>query len=240
MIVRYLLAALVAGLLAGALQTVVQHAKVVPLILEAEKYEDGATQPMDHTSGLDLSVVGKAYADGANSADHAESGMLFGVGRTTGTIMFNLVAGSGFALVMMAASLLTGRRLTLANGLLWGAAGWVTFQLMPAVGLPPGPPGFPTAPVDDRRIWWLIAVVCTAAAIYLLVLRREIWAKALGLVVLALPHVIGAPQTADIASTVPAIIAAEFAIAAISASLVFWIVLGLIMGAINDRWLKNA
>ena len=65
MIVRYLLAALVAGLIAGALQTVVQHAKVVPLILEAEKYEGGAPAAHEHTSGLELSIVSKVQAQTA-------------------------------------------------------------------------------------------------------------------------------------------------------------------------------
>lgn len=50
MIVRYSLAALVAGMFAGALQTVVQQAKVVPLIRSRE-YEEG--DPVHHqTTGL--------------------------------------------------------------------------------------------------------------------------------------------------------------------------------------------
>src|SRR5262245_44373222 len=91
MIVRYLLSALVAGLLAGALQTVVQQAKVVPLILEAEKYEGGAApETHEHTSGLNISFASKAYAHGTESHDVAsgedEGGMLFGVDRLTGTL----------------------------------------------------------------------------------------------------------------------------------------------------------
>ena len=40
MTVRFLLAALAAGLLAGLLMTAVQQWKVVPLIMEAEAYEN--------------------------------------------------------------------------------------------------------------------------------------------------------------------------------------------------------
>jgi cobalt transporter subunit CbtA len=245
MIVRYLLAALVAGMLAGVLQTVVQQAKVVPLILEAEKYEGGTPPVHDHVSGLDLSIAAPAHAEETPAAtvagpEEEEGGMLFGVGRTTGTLMANLVAGGGFALVLMAAALFTGRPITLATGALWGAAGWLAFHLMPAVGLPPELPGFPAAELFDRQVWWTGTVIATAAALYLIVLRPEPVAKALGVVVMLVPHVVGAPQPVDIASAVPAILAAEFAVATLSAGLLFWVVLGLVMGAINDRWLKTA
>jgi cobalt transporter subunit CbtA len=244
MIVKYLLAALVAGLLAGALQTVAQQAKVVPLILEAEKYENAPAEKHDHTTGLNLSFASKAHAHehAATAAAGAEEegGMLFGVDRLTGTLMANLVSGAGFALILMAVTFFTGQAITLANGVLWGAAAWLTFHLMPSIGLPPELPGFPAAELFDRQMWWTGTVVATAVALYLLVLRKEVWAKVAGIVVLAVPHVIGAPQPSDITSNVPAILAAEFAVATLSAGLFFWIVLGLFMGAINDRWLKTA
>jgi cobalt transporter subunit CbtA len=244
MIVKYLLAALVAGLLAGALQTVAQQAKVVPLILEAEKYENAPAEKHDHTTGLNLSFNSKAHAHehAATAAAGAEEegGMLFGVDRLTGTLMANLVSGAGFALILMAVTFFTGQAITLANGVLWGAAAWLTFHLMPSIGLPPELPGFPAAELFDRQMWWTGTVVATAVALYLLVLRKEVWAKVAGIVVLAVPHVIGAPQPSDITSNVPAILAAEFAVATLSAGLFFWIVLGLFMGAINDRWLKTA
>lgn len=248
MIVRYLLAALVAGLIAGALQTVVQQAKVVPLILEAEKYEGEAPAAHEHTSGLQLSIVTKAQAQASTettpaapaAADEQEGGMLFGVDRTVGTLMGNLVTGAGFALLLMAAVVFTGRSITLADGALWGAAAWLTFHLMPSVGLPPELPGFPAAELFDRQVWWTGTVVATAIALYLIVLRKEPVAKAAGVVLMLVPHVIGAPQPTDITSNVPAILAAEFAVATLSAGLLFWIVLGLAMGAINDRWVKTA
>ena len=248
MIVRYLLAALVAGLIAGAVQTAVQHAKVIPLILEAEKYEGGG-ETHEHTSGLHLSIATAAHAQEAApetttppaaAAEEEEGGMLFGVSRTVGTLLANLVTGAGFALVLMAASLFTGRAITLANGALWGAAAWLAFHMLPSVGLPPELPGFPAAELFDRQVWWTGTVIATAVALYLIVLRKEPVAKAAGIVLMVVPHLIGAPQPADITSNVPAILAAEFAVATLSAGLLFWIVLGLVMGAINDRWGKTA
>lgn len=243
MIVKYLLAALVAGLLAGALQTVAQQAKVVPLILEAEKYENASAEKHDHTTGLNLSIatIANAHtADATTAVGEEEGGMLFGVDRTTGTLMADLVAGAGFALVMMAVSLLLGRPVTLATGALWGAAAWLAFQLMPAMGLPPELPGFPAADLFQRQMWWVGTVVASVVALYLMILRKEPWAKAIGVVLLIVPHFIGAPQAADETTNVPAILAAEFAVATLSAGLFFWLMIGLIMGAINDRWLKTA
>jgi cobalt transporter subunit CbtA len=240
MVVKYLLAALVAGLLAGALQTVAQQAKVVPLILEAEKYENAPAETHDHTTGLNLSFVSKAHAhETAAEPGAGEGGMLFGVSRITGTLMGDLVTGAGFALLMMAISLFTGKTVTLATGALWGAVAWLTFHLLPSVGLPPELPGFPAADLFDRQMWWLGTVVVSAIALYLIILRKEPWAKAIGVVLLFVPHLIGAPQPADETTNVPAILAAEFAVATLSAGLFFWIMLGLIMGAINDRWLKT-
>lgn len=246
MIVKYLLAALVAGLFAGALQTVVQQAKVVPLILEAEKYEGGAMpETHEHTSGLNISIASKAYAEEVPAAAVAavgedEGGMLFGVGRTTGTLMGDLVTGAGFALIMMAVSLLVGQPVTLANGALWGITAWLSSHLLPAIGLPPELPGFPAAELFDRQMWWTGTVIASAVGFYLIILRKEPWLKAVGIVLLIVPHVIGAPHAADESTNVPAILAAEFAVAALSAGLFFWAMIGIFLGAINDRWVKTA
>ncbi|MGV3551995.1 CbtA family protein [Rhizobium sp.] len=247
MIVRYLLAALVAGLIAGALQTVVQQSFVVPLILEAEKYEGGAP-PMQHDnmSSAPFSIVGEAQAQEATppadaaAAEEEEDNMLFGVSRTTGTLMANLVTGAGFALIMMAAGLLTGRQISLKTGALWGVISWLAFQLLPAVGLPPGLPGVPAAEIGARQFWWASTIVMNAAGFYLLILRGEVWAKVVGVVLLAVPHIIGAPQLAEVITAVPANVAVRYAVRALAAGLFFWIAIGLILGSINDRWLKNA
>ena len=63
MIVRLLLAALAAGLIAGLAMTPAQYTKIVPLILEAETYE---TMPAaDEVAG----EAGHAHADGHEHGD---------------------------------------------------------------------------------------------------------------------------------------------------------------------------
>ncbi|MFP5078125.1 CbtA family protein [Rhizobium sp. YIM 134829] len=242
MILRTLLVALVAGLIAGVFMTGAQHLRVVPLILEAEVYEQGAAHA-DHAGlrssgpGLfaQLSPVSPAYAHDAEGAHGEEGGLLFGLNRFSGTLLANLVAGAGFSLLLMGIALVTGEGVTARNGLIWGAFGWLAVHLLPSLGLPPELPGFPAAELSDRQLWWIATVLFSAAGLGLLALRRETAARIGGLVLIALPHLWGAPQPTDLASPVPAVLGAEFAVAALATTLAFWLVLGLVHGLLNDR-----
>lgn len=256
MIVKTLLAALVAGLIAGVFMTAAQELRVVPLILHAEEYEvkepaaepPAGTEGQQHSSLNHSSVIGEilsalspvtpAYA---HEGEHEEEGgIMFGMSRFSGTLIANLVAGAGFGLLLAGASLVFNYPITLRNGALWGACGWLAVHLLPAIGLPPELPGFPAADLHDRQIWWIATIVFSVAGLYLIVLRGEILAKIIGLVLIAAPHAYGAPQPSDISSPVPAVLGAEFAVAALATTLAFWIVLGVISGYLNDRLLKSA
>lgn len=255
MIVKTLLAALVAGLIAGVFTTVAQTARVVPIILHAEEYEGkepateqpAATGDQQQHSSLDQSVaefvvafspITPAYA---HEGEHEEEGgIMFGMSRFSGSLLANLVTSTGFSLLLTGVSLLIGYPITLRNGALWGACGWLAVHMLPAIGLPPELPGFPAADLHDRQIWWIATVLLSGAGLYLLVLRNEIVAKIAGLILIAAPHLYGAPQPADITSPVPAVLGAEFAVAALATALASWIVLGLISGFFNDRFLKSA
>ncbi|KQY36096.1 CbtA family protein [Rhizobium sp. Root483D2] len=258
MIVKTLLAALVAGLIAGVFMTAAQELRVVPLILHAEEFEvkEPATEPPATTEGQQqqqsslnrssvigemlsaLSPVTPAYA---HEGEHEEEGgIMFGMSRFSGTLLANLVAGAGFGLLLAGASLVFNQPITLRNGAIWGICGWLAVHLLPAVGLPPELPGFPAADLQDRKIWWLAAIVLSVAGLYLIVLRGEIVAKIAGLVLIAAPHAYGAPQPSDLSSPVPAVLGAEFAVAALATTLAFWLVLGVISGYLNERFLKSA
>lgn len=263
MIVRTLLAAIVAGLIAGVFMTGAQELRVTPLILHAEEFEGeapaateqpaaqpGAAQPAaenhDQHSSLKavspfgafldaLSPITPAYA---HEGEHEEGGIMFGMSRFSGTLMANLVTGSGFGLLLAGVSLVIGYPITLRNGALWGACGWLAVHMLPAIGLPPELPGFPAAELGDRQTWWLVTVALSAVGLYLVVLREEIVSKVAGLVLIAAPHVYGAPQPVDITSNVPAVLGAEFAVAALATTLAFWIVLGVVSGFINERFAR--
>lgn len=244
MIVRYLLAALAAGLFAGILMTPVQYKQTVPIILHAEEFEgegghnhaaaqaghtheDGTAHAADHEP-----VAAPANAT-AGTAHAAEPPLL--LGRFWNTLFSNIVAGAGFALLMMGVSLVSGVTISFATGLAWGAAGWLAVQFLPGLGLPPELPGFPFVDVAQRQIWWVATVAASIAGLWLIFVRKEFAAKAGGFAFLVAPHLYGAPQPADISSKVPAFLAAEYVMAALATTLFFWLALGLLLGFFMDR-----
>jgi cobalt transporter subunit CbtA len=233
MIVRLLLAALAAGLIAGLAMTPAQYVKTVPLIMQAESYEGGG-----HDHGTAASGSEEAGHDQGAHA-HEDQSML-GLGRLGDTILANLVAGAGFALMLAAIALLTGvefpaGREGLMRGLLLGAGAWFCVQLAPSFSLPPAVPGFPYADLHARQNWWMITVVVSGAGLWLLALRPEMLLKALGVVLIVMPHLWGAPVPEDIFSAVPAYIASAYAAASLATTLFFWLLLGGLLGLFMSR-----
>jgi cobalt transporter subunit CbtA len=213
-------AAILAALCAGLVNSAIQYFRVTPLILHAETFEGGA-----HSHDA---------ATPAHTHEPEEWAPQDGFERTAYTVLANLLAAAGFALVIGAVSLFANLPITFANGVVWGFAGFLVFTLAPAFGLAPELPGMPAAEVFPRQLWWWGTVIATGAAALLLAKTRATWAIALAVVLVAAPHFIGAPQPPEEASAVPAHLATEFAAAALGTAAVFWIVLGLAFGRLND------
>lgn len=235
MIAKMLLAAVVAGLVAGALMTGLQQLRLVPLIVQAEAYEHGGGHSAADAARTFRLVAPAEAHETAAAGGNAGNDRLFGVGRYGGSLMANLVVGAGYGLLLAAIALLGGRAVTLRNGALWGAGAWVAVHLMPALGLPPELPGMPVADLASRQVWWVSTVLASGAGVYLLAFGARGWVKALGAVLLAVPQVVGAPRPDSLDSALPAVLAAEFATAALATTLFFWLALGVGMGALMDR-----
>ena len=225
---RLFFAVLLAGLISGGAMAALQQWRVVPLILAAEVYE-GAEAPAAHT-----------HEDVAPAHDHGDSEWMpaDGFERTIYTVATGIFAALGFAFVLSAASVLTGIEVTARNGVLWGLAGFAVFQLAPAFGLPPELPGMPAADLVARQIWWWGTAAATATAIYGMVKFQSLAAVAVGIVLILLPHIIGAPQPADHESAVPASLAAAFVANTLFVGLAFWLMLGSLYGAFTARLAK--
>jgi cobalt transporter subunit CbtA len=220
------LAAILAALCAGLVNSAIQHFRVTPLILHAESFE---SVPHTHDIGTP-----------AHTHDAEEWAPQDGIERTAYTVLAYLLAAAGFALVIGAVSLFFNLPITFANGVVWGFAGFLVFTLAPAFGLAPELPGMPAAEVFPRQIWWWSTAISTGAAALLLAKTRAGWALALVVVLVAAPHIIGAPQAPDEPSAVPAHLATEFAATALGTAAVFWIVLGLAFGRLNDLFARKA
>ncbi|MDP2732792.1 MAG: CbtA family protein [Hoeflea sp.] len=242
MIVRLLLAALAAGLIAGMAMTPAQYVKTIPLIMQAEAYEGGGHDHGAAESTPSSVDAGTGVAQGADARaahDRGDDSML-GLGRLGDTVLANLVAGAGFALMLAAVALIAGiefpaGRDGLIRGLVLGAGAWFCVQLAPSFSLPPAVPGFPYADLGDRQGWWMITVGLSAIGLWLLALRPEWIARALGVALIVAPHIWGAPVPEDLSSDVPAYLASAYAAASLATTLFFWLLLGGLLGYFLSR-----
>lgn len=237
--------AIAAGMVAGAFATIAQSARVIPLILEAETYENAASEIVagaEQTTTTHSHENGEAKAHSHGEGEGEEWAPDDGFERTAYTFLFNVLSGVGFSLLLTAAILLAGVDMSLKSGIIWGLAGFLVFTVSPAISLPPEMPGMVASDVIGRQVWWLAAVICAAIGLALLVFNKSTVFKILGLGVIALPHIIGAPHV-DLhieSSNVPAELAVQFVMATLLSAGLFWIVLGASVGGLLQRFGKPA
>lgn len=206
------------GALAGLALFAVQHFTVIPLIETAETYEAAAHQAISHS-------------------DHEGEGWRPANGwqRTSFTALATMLSSIGFAAVLFGLVALTGRSVNAQRGALWGLAAFACFDLAPALGLPPQPPGVAAADLYQSQLWWAGTATATAIGLWLLVGQGRTWpARIGGVVCLSLPHLIGAPIATG-QSAVPTELIHQFAIASVGTNGMFWLLLGMTGGIIYSR-----
>jgi len=234
MISRVLIAALAAGVLAGLFATAVQSWQVIPLIVTAEQFENGEVGH-DHDTGQNGQAQDAVDQDHATH-DHGSFMQISGdYGRLVYSALANIGGGIAFSLILTAAALFMNQSMTLQSGLIWGLAGFVTFVLAPNFGLPPELPGMPRGELEPRQIWWVATATLTAAGMALFFFRRGIFWMLLGVALIVAPHLYGAPQTPEMESPIPPALAAEFVVATMVSSLLFWLFLGGVLGLFFER-----
>ena len=242
MIGRVILATLLAGIAAGLFYGAIQHVRLTPLILEAEKYENaGDGHSHDHAAATTTTTSESAPAPVAKAAPEEEAwAPADGAERTLYTFVASIVAAAGFAAVLAGVSLLTGIRITQRNGVLWGLAGFLAVHLATGASLPPELPGMPAGDLLARQVWWVGTIIATGLAIWLFTQRQEMWAKVAAVVLVALPHIVGAPMPPTHESGVPAVISAAFAANTLAAAALMWLAIGGFLGFAMDRFVKEA
>lgn len=226
---RVLLSAFVAGILAALVLTAVQHVWVAPLILQAETYEDAA-----QANGHD------AHHAGMGEHHHERAWQpQNGWQRTLSTAASNSVMGIGFALILCGMYALRPPS-GAAQGLGWGLAGYVVFFAAPALGLPPDLPGTAAAELAARQHWWLGTAAATAAGLGLIFLQPRKWLLPVGVLLLLVPHLIGAPHPATPQSLSPEALQTQFRLTTIFTNAVFWSMLGLLSAASYRHFSRQA
>jgi cobalt transporter subunit CbtA len=213
--------ALIGGLIAGVFLTGVQQLAVGPIILEAETYE----------------VAGQ---DGAAAAEDEAWAPEDGAERLIYSAVTNILTAVGLGLLLSAAFVLRGRRVGWRGGLLWGLAGFAAFNLAPTLGLPPEIPGAEAAPLIERQVWWVATVALTACGLALIAFSPQVPIKAVGLILIVGPHIVGAPQPDAHGGLAPVELENAFIYASLITNAVFWLVLGTLAGVLFNRFQPTA
>jgi cobalt transporter subunit CbtA len=230
---RVLFAGIIAGVAAGCVVTLLQAAKLTPLILAAEVFEEAAP----HSHGV-AAHAEHAAGDGhehAAPAAHTEWQPADGLERTAFTLLANIFVGAGFGLLLSGAFALReaagGRAPDARQGVLWGLAGFAAFALAPSFGLPPELPGSHAADLPLRQAWWRATAAGTAGGLALIVFVQNLGWRIAGLALIAVPHIVGAPEpTSHAAGSAPPELASAFAAASLVIAALFWTVLGSVNG----------
>jgi cobalt transporter subunit CbtA len=231
MIQRMVTSALFAGVAAGLLAALLHFAFVQKSILLGEQYESGALTHFQNA--VQPAEVAHDHADPAQAHDDHAAGGGSDFTRNAWTVLFTGVVYVAYGLILVAGFAFAehfGKRITAREGLLWGIAGFATFQLMPAMGLAPELPGTMGAELELRQIWWWGTVGATATGLALIGYGKGVVPIVIAIALLAAPHVIGAPEAAQYWGVAPPELAATFAARVLGVGLVVWALLGWLAG----------
>ncbi|WP_127110752.1 CbtA family protein [Pararhodobacter zhoushanensis] len=228
--------ALIAGIAAGLLAAVLHFAFVQSYILLGEQYETGELvhfqTPADHATEDHAAVAEHDHG----SHEHGDEPSV--LQRNALTVGFTVLLYVAYGMLLTAGFAIAaqfGRKITATEGALWGLAGFVAFQMAPGMGLAPELPGSAAADLTSRQIWWWGTVVATGGGLALLAYGRSILTVVAGIVLLALPHVIGAPLLDAYYGYAPTEVGAIFSSRVLGVGLVVWVVLGWLAGRQWDR-----
>jgi cobalt transporter subunit CbtA len=191
-----------------------------------------------HPEQLDtIKHKGRAHSD----QPHAHSGNIWspkdGVERSLYSLAANVLTAVAYGLLLVSGFTLYGGMITLHRGLLWGGAGFVCFSFLPGLGLPPELPASAAGDLLARQIWWLGTAAASVAGLSLLVFSNSIAWRVVGLLLLVIPHAVGAPppEVGAVGPSSPEL-AAHFVMLALFASAIMWAVLGVVAAFFFDKF----
>jgi cobalt transporter subunit CbtA len=205
---------LLAGVLSGSLLTVLQAFTVIPLIHQAEQYENQLP--------VSVGEEGKhGHDDLAEDWKPKE-----GWERLGFTWLANLSIASGFGL-MLAGLMSLHRPKSWVQALLFGVAGCYAFFLAPAFLLPPELPGADSPDLESRQAIWMFTVVVSLLSIALLGFATKPWLRLLGLAGLVSPFILFSQQDVHYLAEIPKGLVERFTWLVVATNAIHWVILGL-------------
>jgi cobalt transporter subunit CbtA len=212
---------------------VIQALTTTPLILYAEIFE---VEEVAQVARVILAATGDAQAQ-PHPGGVAES---FEIGRFLFTALSTIGIAVGFAWVVLSAIYVRGGEITARTAVPWAVAAFLAAGLAPSFGLAPELPGAGYIDLASRQIWWFGTTVATALAFAAFAFGRKPRWIVIGIVLIVLPHVIGAPEAVELASAVPAEVAAHFSSASLVVQALTWILPATIAGYAISRMGRRA
>jgi len=238
---RLFIAAASAGLLSGLFIAVVHLVTTVPVIHQAEPYEQAA----DAQEPAQTAMPGMSTAVSEDGHDHDHQAAWEpqdGFERTAYTVLADVLTGIGFSLLLVAAYAVAGGKMDWRRGFYWGLAGFAAFALAPGLGLPPELPGTASAALTERQIWWVATALLTAGALALLFYVKQaklLW-YLVAVAMLIAPHLMGAPQPSEYSSAAPESLEHRFIALTAVALLLSWLSAGVLSGYFYGRFVRES
>lgn len=248
-------ASLAVAVVVGSVETGVQRLQAAPLILAAEVFEAQkaeAPTPADTlTAPAQAEAAAHEHEHGHEHGAAAEWEPANGVERTGWTWVANVLHAFSMALLVFAVMgvWLYKRGSTLASlplACLVAAAGGISFNLWPSLGLHAEVPGMEATPLHARQLWWVLSMGSAALACAVLGFGRGVWRWIAAAALLALPFVVGAPELEGdaLAGYSPEAHAAlaqlgqQFIWATYAVAASFWVTMGVASGLAFQRWVR--
>ena len=248
---RLVWCALLTALLVGSVQFVIGRWHAVPIIQAAEVFESRKPQTGHVHTHEQTSTTDHAH-------DEPEAAEPTAGERAAWTWVAHVLHSFSMALLMFAVmgwwvwkrgAPMGTARLALAVA----AAGLLSLDVWPALGLPAELPGMDAASLGSRQAWWVLAAVSAALACSVLagVAMKNVanhWRWLAAAALLALPFVVGVPQPLGDALTgfdaqsraqIQAL-EREFIWATGWTFLSFWASIAIVGGLVFARWLRPA
>lgn len=241
MLTRLMAAAVFAGLASGVLAAGFQSLVVTPLIFKAEQIEHGSAAAAPAAADHGTDHAGDHHAHGAGEAhdhDHDHGGWMpsDGIERLAFTVLSTVATTIGFALLLAALMTIAGVPMTVQTATAWAMGAFAATALAPGLGLSPTLPGMAETALQPRQLWWMATAAATAGGLYMIAYHyRNLIVLAVGVALIVLPHIWGAPPADLTGSDVPARLASQFASASYAQSFLMWLVLGFGLGLVAGR-----
>jgi cobalt transporter subunit CbtA len=229
MIQKVFINAVIAGFAAGLIAATLHLFFIQPLLLEAELYESGA---LIHGGQNNMNLNPDVH-----SHEHKHLEVL---ARNSLTVLFLCLIYVSYSLILAACfgiSEYCKRPIKKHTGIIWGICGFAALQLFPAFGLPPEVPGSSSANIEARQLWWVLTAIATAIGLAAVFWNKSIAVKIIGLGIISVPHIIGAPAPKEFQGVVPPELASHFASRSIAAGFIIWTFLGVFL---THLWIKKS